>query len=151
LFSFARRVLDYRVRRVYADRDGVYATRPPRLRVLMAASAIANVAALQPHYECFQLGGAGERVTLQRYTEAGWLLADECATGDVDLRAWLARHAIELVDIHEAGAYAAALRQAAAALGVPLVDCSGVADFAPYRAALRDGLSFPDLAGEDDA
>jgi GT2 family glycosyltransferase len=35
LFSFERRVLDYRVRRIYADSDNVYASQPPLPRVLM--------------------------------------------------------------------------------------------------------------------
>ena len=151
LYSFARRVLDYRVRRIYADRDGVYAALPPRPRVLFTASAIASVAALQPHYECFLLGGGAEHVTLHRYADSGWLLVDERRIGDLDLRAWLVCHAIELVDLHEAGAYAAALRHAAAALDVPLVDSSGAAEFALYRAALRDGATFADLVGEDEA
>jgi GT2 family glycosyltransferase len=150
LYSFARRVLDYRVRRVYADRDGVYKAQPPRPRVLLTASAIASVAALPPHYECFRLGGGDERVTLHRYADSGWLLVDDCEIGG-DLRDWLVRHAIELVDVHEAGAYAAALRHAAAALDVPLFDSSGAAELALYRAAQRDGMSFPDFAGEDDA
>jgi hypothetical protein len=40
LFSFDRRVLDYRVRRIYADSDGFYASRPPQPRVLNIGSDV---------------------------------------------------------------------------------------------------------------
>ena len=149
LYGFARRVLDYRVRRIYADRDDVYAVLPPRPRVLLTASA--NAAALQPQYECFLFADAGERVTLHRYVHSGWEPADECDARDVDLRAWLMRHAIELVDVNDADAHAIALHRAAVALDLPLIDSSGAADLALYRAAQCDGASFPDLADEDDA
>ena len=151
LFSFARRVLDYRVRRIYADRDGVYAVLPPRPRVLLTASAIASAAALQLHYEFFALTDDSERVTLQRYADSKWQPVDTCSVRGLDLRAWLWRHAIELVDAHDADANATALRTAAAALDVPVIDSAGAADLVLYRAALRDGASFPGLVAEDEA
>ena len=151
LFSFARRVLDYRVRRIYADRDGVYAALPPRPRVLLTASAIASAAALQLHYEFFVLTDDSERVTLQRYADSKWQPVDTCSVRGLDLRAWLWRHAIELVDAHDADANATALRTAAAALDVPVIDSAGAADLVLYRAALRDGASFPGLVAEDEA
>jgi hypothetical protein len=151
LFGFARRVLDYRVRRIYADRDGAYAALPPRPRVLLSAGAIANAAVVQSRYECFALSDAGDVVTLQRYFNSMWESTDACSVRDLDLRAWLVRHAIELVDAHVVDTNAAALRTAAAALDVPVIDSAGAAEIALYSAALRNGLSFPGLAGEDAA
>jgi GT2 family glycosyltransferase len=151
LYSFSRRVLDYRVRRIYADRDGVHSARPPRPRVLLTASAIANAAVVQSHYECFALSDSGGVVTLQRYADSTWGSVDACGLGDLDLRAWLVRHAIELVDAHAADANAVALRTAAAALDVPVIDSAGAAEVALYRAAMRDGASFPGLVAGDEA
>jgi GT2 family glycosyltransferase len=61
LFSFDRRVLDYRVRRIYADSDGFYASRPPRPRVLMVGSIEAV-----PGFEVFPADSASE--------ESAWLI-----------------------------------------------------------------------------
>ncbi len=151
LFSFARRVLNYRVRRIYADCDGIYATLPPRPRVLLSAGAIANAAVVQSSYECFALGDTGEVASLQRYADSKWESVDACGVRDLDLKAWLVRHAIELVDANGADANSAALRTAAVALDVPVIDSAGAAEVALYRAALRAGLSFPNLAVEDAA
>jgi GT2 family glycosyltransferase len=107
LYSFSRRVLDYRVRRVYADRDGVYATFPPRPRVLLAcaagrrAEAMALAAALSVHFDCL--------------VEA----VDENAADH--WRVWLVRRAIELVHVLDAGAAQDALRRQADSVGVPVL------------------------------
>jgi GT2 family glycosyltransferase len=152
LYGFARRVLDYRVRRIYADRDGIYAASPPRPRVLLTSSTMASAAIQHPQYEYFLLADSAARVTLRRYAHGEWESIEEGNVGDVDLRAWLLRYAIELVDLHEdEDTHAAALRHAAVALDVPLVNASAAAGLAAYHAALRDGASFPDLIGEDPA
>ena len=105
LFSFERRVLAYRVRRIYASarESGL----PPRPRVLLAGAGSPGVAlarTLSPHYDCLVPGA-------------------EMAHADMPaLRAWLARYAIELVhDLGPDGATPSAVRAAADWMGVPVV------------------------------
>jgi glycosyltransferase involved in cell wall biosynthesis len=114
LFGYARRVLDYRVRRIYADRDGIYVALPPRARIALAMDesgpgAMALAAALQFKHECFVLP------------------ANECAeAADVEnrLAEWLANFAIELVHIVSARACDEPLLRAAARTDVPVLDSS---------------------------
>ena len=103
LFGFTRRVLDYRVRRIYADRDHFYAARPPRPRVLLTPGAHAFAAALRGAFDCRSL--------------------HEGAADVAALRAQLQRRAIEFVHTHgDDAALVAALRAAARAAGVALID-----------------------------
>ncbi|MBS0569615.1 MAG: glycosyltransferase [Proteobacteria bacterium] len=89
LWSFERRVLDWRVRRLYAGNDGRYATQPPRPRVaLLDASSMIE----DESVEC--------------------LHAD--AEKPAALRAWLVHHAIEAVQTVNP-----AIVRAAASVGVP--------------------------------
>jgi hypothetical protein len=159
LYSFARRVLDYRVRRIYADHDGVYAALPPRPRIALAMdesgrSAQALVAALQTHYECFVLRTDGKDL-------------------EHHLGQWLASSAIELVQILSVHAGNACLLRAAAHVGVPVLDSSAdvqlqtvrnsvegveadpaasaqLADYctALFQACWRDSASFAEAGGE---
>ncbi|MGH8040966.1 MAG: glycosyltransferase family 2 protein [Rudaea sp.] len=79
LHSFDRRVLDWRVRRLYAGTDGHYAAQPPRPRVLIAdASVVASDS------------------TLEVFTH------DAAPTDASALRAWLAHNAIEAVVTRDA-------------------------------------------------
>lgn len=146
LWSFARRVLDYRVRRLYADRDHFYAALPPRPRVLLLGAAAAFGAALHSAYDCRTLH-------------------EGCDDGDA-LRGLLQRLAIEFVHVHGSDAQQA-LRRAAAAAGAAYVDSSADAVLgAPssillppaqiaarsttlYRAAWRDSAAFAP-AGDGD-
>ncbi|HSN01239.1 MAG TPA: glycosyltransferase [Rudaea sp.] len=97
LWSFERRVLDWRVRRLYAGTDGHYATHPPRPRVALidADSTIDETAA-------------------------------QCLRANVDepntLRAWLVHHAIEAVQTGNPR-----VARAAASVGVPTLDAAGIA------------------------
>jgi len=103
LFGFTRRVLDYRVRRIYADRDHRYAALPPRPRVLLTRGAQVFAAALRGSFDC-------------RSLHDGDLHVDA-------LRDQLQRRAIEFVHLHgDAEALAAPLRAAARGAGVALVD-----------------------------
>jgi GT2 family glycosyltransferase len=106
LRSFERRVLDWRVRRLYAGTDGHYATQPPRPRVALvdADSVLADATV-----EC--------------------LRSD--AHDPIALRAWLVRHAIEAVRTEDPLA-----ARAAASVGVPAFDAAGIARWVANGGAL---------------
>lgn len=133
LFGFDRLVLDYRVRRTYADSDGVYATRPPRPRMLLAADA-GDVAAerllvaMEARQEGFLLRREGGWVNLYRQ-EGGALVfergtavgGDAAAVADVEtrLREWLLEYAIESVHVRGSAASDGWLAGLAAGLEIP--------------------------------
>ena len=122
LYSFPRRVLDYRVRRCYAA-DGCYALQPPRPRVLLAGAAD-DVAR--------RLAAAGDDVfvlmhdplRLRRVDEGG---LTDVATAPRDgrvadvIRRWLIAWAIERVGAPHT-ATAAPVLAAAADLGIPVAN-----------------------------
>jgi GT2 family glycosyltransferase len=111
LWSFDRRVLDYRVRRIYGDADTTYATQPPKPRLLLAADpqdgATARLlATLSGNQECFLLRNDGESVGLYRLDRASFHAEDSVALGrdaaalarvETRLREWLIAYAIESV------------------------------------------------------
>jgi GT2 family glycosyltransferase len=86
LYSFARRVLDYRVRRIYADADHAS---PPRPRMLVLASDT-NIATRfgKSHAAAFECFNAIDSGTLRIDGKVD--VADDDA-----LRVWLVEHAIE--------------------------------------------------------
>jgi GT2 family glycosyltransferase len=106
LWSFERRVLDWRVRRLYAGTDGHYATRPPRPRVALidvdCALADAAVECLRP-------------------------AADDL----IALRAWLVHSAVEAVQTGNPG-----VARVAASVGVPAFDAAGIARWVANGGAL---------------
>jgi GT2 family glycosyltransferase len=91
LFSFDRRVLDYRVRRIYAESDGFYASRPPQPRMLVVGSREAVAG-----FDVFAANSASEE------------------------SAWLIDHAIELISVPDEH-HAARWRTIGAAAGVPVL------------------------------
>ena len=118
LFGFDRLVLDYRVRRTYADVDGIYATHRPRPRLLLAADA-GDVAAerllvaMEPRQECFLLRREGGWVNLYRQTDGALVFErgtavgkDAAAVADIELRLreWLLEYAIESVHLRGSAA-----------------------------------------------
>jgi GT2 family glycosyltransferase len=107
LFSFERRVLDWRVRRIYA----MAATQTPRPRVLLDGAAVALAAALRERYECFALDT--DCATLRALDGVG-----DTRRG-IDLAATLAANAIEIVHGHGLDA---GLSAAAALAGAACVD-----------------------------
>jgi len=133
LFGFDRRVLDYRVRRTYADSDGVYATLPPRPRLLLAAdagdaSAERLLAAVEARQEGYLLRREGGWVNLYHYAagvftfERGTAVGkDASAVADVEsrLREWLLEYAIESVHVRGAAASDGWLAGLAAGLEIP--------------------------------
>jgi len=165
LFSFARRVLDYRVRRLYADSDGFYAIHPPRPRLLLVGQAVALAGALRERYACCALRPGGGFDDLEREGSNEHAYA---GIGATNLIAALTVGAIELVHLHrssDAGALAE-LAAAARAAGVPCVDTSEDATLSAksetvenayiaarcarlYQAAWRARASFADFSDGD--
>ncbi len=86
LFSFERRVLDYRVRRVYADSDHFYASQPPRARILIVGEG-------EPidGFDTFR----ADATTIFRWTDSNWQ-----PVGNID-SASLIDHAIERIVIRD--------------------------------------------------
>ena len=106
LWSFERRVLDWRVRRLYAGTDGHYAAHPPRPRVVIdAADATVD-----------------DRLV-------------ECLSPDsnnpTSLREWLVHHAVEAVQTANP-----VLARAAASVGVTALDASEMAHWVANARAL---------------
>ena len=97
LWSFERRVLDYRVRRIYADRDGCFAEQPPRPRVAIETE---------------------EHAHRELPEQFDFLALENAAGADVEsLRSWLVRHAVEAAVTRAS----LPLQRAAASVGVPIV------------------------------
>lgn len=133
LWSFDRRVLDYRVRRVYADRDTTYAARPPKPRLLLAADpqdrATARLlATLSQNQECFLLRNDGDHVGLYRLDGAALRVEGSVALGrdaaalarvETQLREWLIEYAIESVHARGSAASDQWLAALAAELDIP--------------------------------
>lgn len=126
LWSFARRVLDYRVRRVYAAAQSERAVLP-RPRVLMVADradAIQRMAARIPvDYEPLALFVNEDGWQLLQKTHSGMIALDTCPSGcdcGQQLRQWLVRYAIELV--HALDVLPPEFGLAAASVGVGVVD-----------------------------
>jgi GT2 family glycosyltransferase len=116
LFTFARRVLDYRVRRLYAAADA--GATPPRPRVLTMA-AVADAVA-RPEYEWFAVSSARQ---LHRAGSDGALALVEPAVADAaNLRRWLVRYAIEAVYLPPDAGDCSDLRAAARSVAVPVVE-----------------------------
>ena len=107
LFSFDRRVLDYRVRRIYADSDLYYATRPPQPRVLLVDSRDAAPIA---GFDCF-LADAGQ---FYRHVVSGWQFVDGAETPGS-----LLDHAIESICVGDE-THATRWRAIGAAAAIPV-------------------------------
>ncbi len=134
LFAFDRRVLDYRVRRTYADRDGSYAAHPPRSRLLIAADAGDTGAerllgALEKRHEGFLLRREGGWVNLYRHAlstlqfERGVAIGETAAAlRDVEnrLREWLLDYAIESLHLRGTATSDGWLAGLAAGLEIPV-------------------------------
>jgi GT2 family glycosyltransferase len=111
LWSFERRVLDWRVRRIYSDADTTYSAQPPKPRLLLAADpqdagTARLLATLSRNQECFLLRNDGDRVGLYQLEGAAFHALDSVAIGrdaealarvEARLREWLAGYAIESV------------------------------------------------------
>ena len=149
LFSHERRVLDYRVRRIYAQA----AELAPRPRVLLAgtdkARAATLAAALHDELDIFVLWANGTQWRLYHYDQAELALCAEGALADeTALRVWLVRYAIELVHALDAATPTTTMQRVAATVAVPVTaasDNAALADCAHlYAAAWRCAASFTD-------
>jgi GT2 family glycosyltransferase len=89
LFSFARRVLDWRVRRIHADADRVL----PRLRVLCFETD--SETSPSSGYDMLMLNRQENRVALGRPDNAPLETADRLDAAT--LSQWLQRHAVDLI------------------------------------------------------
>ncbi len=128
LYSFSRRVLDYRVRRTYADSDGRYADRAPRPRVLVAADGASGIdfAARDQNIEAFGLRERGLLLQLYCHSAGDQCIAEANADaqgGDAatTIRAWLLAYAIEYVLVPAAAALDERVAAAAGELGIPVL------------------------------
>ncbi len=152
LFSYARRVLDYRVRRIYADRDGVFAALPPRPRVLLvvgqapSAGLLALLRELDAAYECFVRGADGVSLRLWRYQDDQLHLEQQHdgTVGQVIDDALL-KFAIELIHILDNTDAHAALRTSAARLSIPVVDSGADGQLQPLRDSFAASTDSPAL------
>lgn len=131
LHGFARHVLDYRVRRTYADSDGRYAERAPRPRVLIAAANAdardAALAAFGSEVEAFSIDRPDGLKLLRDAGDGRFVVEDRsganasAAEAAACLRGWLLAYAIEYVFAAAAGNLGEHIVAAAAYLGVPLL------------------------------
>jgi len=159
LFGFARRVLDYRVRRLYAGIDPMHVVRPPRPRVLLAGRAAALATTLRATHECFAIDRDSKGFVVRCLEHDAACVALPGGTVDVaGLARALQANAIETLHVH--GALDLPLG-AAAHLGlVPYVDTSADDTFVAestlvenpyvaarcarlYREAWRERAAFP--------
>jgi GT2 family glycosyltransferase len=130
LYSFERRVLDYRVRRTYAGSDGRYAPAPPRPRILRAAGtgeAADNDARWNGH-EVFVLLQHDGQLRLQRTPSGGDTVTEaEHAGAHTELERvqclarWLLAFAIECVQTPAPDALGNLVLHAASLLAIPVI------------------------------
>jgi GT2 family glycosyltransferase len=124
LYSYSRRVLDYRVRRSYAADDVAGAQRPPRQRVLLAGMADDDARRLGASGDCDVFVLAHDPLRLRRLSglESADVAAAAAGAAVTDvLKCWLIAWAIERVH-SPATAATAPVRSAAADLGIPVDD-----------------------------
>ncbi len=145
LFSYERRVLDWRVRRLYALANAGHAPRPRILRV--EGDRAAHGPAGAAHDTWIGVARAGTlEVTGSGRREATPPL--RIALDATVVAHFLERHAIELVDLVDAAAAAPAalFADAARRLGIAVADSATVASSreAGYTVAFDSTRSFPD-------
>lgn len=144
LFSFERRALDWRVRRLYAAAE---TSAPPLPRVLRLAAT--NNRAQHDDFDIWHLAVLNEMFVLTRDTDNGTVIVEHAPlTSDSApiLRQWMARHAFEVADCAiEADEFAAQVFLTAAKdLGLAnlLSPAQGTIDSSYYNAACARMRSF---------
>ena len=129
LYSFQRRVLDYRVRRIYAAADAMRDGRAPRPRVLIGVADPARgaviSAAVREQYQAFILEVNESRMRLSDEAAVSQSVHEETGhagdAGELLLR-WLVEHAFELIHLDSP---LAALKRTADELAIPVLDMTG--------------------------
>lgn len=121
LYSFARRVLDYRVRRTYAGSDGRYAGHAPRPR-LVVTSAVDAARAADAGYEAYVLHEQPQ-LQLQRFDDGSPVAAMPDGGAPVSasrtVSGWLISHAVEAIYTSAQTALSARVEELAADVGIP--------------------------------
>jgi len=121
LYSFARRVLDYRVRRTYGGGDGRYALHAPRPRLLVTAAEDAGHAA-DAGYEVYVLHEQPQ-LQLQHFDDGSpaAVMPDGAAPASASqtVRGWLISHAVEATYASVPTALSARVEELAADVGIP--------------------------------
>ena len=123
LYSFARRVLDYRVRRIYAESDRAPLPRP---RMVVIGSDIGTATRfstlLADAFDCFiAIDTAG---VLQ---VPGAIDVHQAIVDDESLGPWLVERAVEYIAVIATVPSADRLRAAAAALSIAFIECDASA------------------------
>jgi len=131
LFSFERRVLDWRVRRAYAAAS----SHEPLPRMLRSSPGMNQEPA--SGYDVWMLDGQDDRIMLEHCGDGAARDGAPVLMTRSDLGRWLQRHAIEIVDLATAPADAlgAWLRRECARLGIAVVEAGATP--ASALAALR--------------
>lgn len=139
LFSYARRVLDWRVRRCHALAARGWRPRPRLL-------ALAPARALPAAFEAWPASERGDRLVIER-THADGRFEEPVPADAAGLADWLEQAAIELIDLgSDHGPAAAQLRVQAGRLGIAVVDDDALASTGDsgYTVALCATRSFRD-------
>jgi hypothetical protein len=129
LHSFDRRVLDYRIRRTWADSDGRYAAAPPRKRLLVVASNdSANAAPASPivsDCEVFVIAETRDGHLRWVMPDGNTLeIAQTAVAADERMRSLLVSLAIEAVDVSAPGELSVHMAAIAASVGIPMLSPS---------------------------
>lgn len=131
LFSFSRRVLDWRVRRLYAVADAGNAPQPRLLHV------VTSPCVQSPDWEHWQLRLHGDQLLLLRLHSRGPTIVEQAAiaTAPDALNSWLQRHAFELIRVDATQPLAAIVTRTATRLGISSVTDAAIDPSAALRAA----------------
>jgi GT2 family glycosyltransferase len=153
LYSFARRVLDYRVRRIYADAAHAPVPRP---RMLVIASDI-NVAtrfaeSRSDAFDCLVATDVG-RLRISRAADDDVEQSFVDVADDESVRSWLIEQAVEYIAVVGVVPSKNALQTVSAALSIAFIECDASAtDLATTaRDAWRRVSAFGHLGDESNS
>ncbi len=134
LYSFARRVLDYRVRRIYADAERAPLPRPRVLVIASKTEAVSIAASRAAAFEC--ISAVDSRILrIDGNVEIG---------DDESLCAWLIEHAVEYVVVAATAPTKNRWRSITANLAIAFIESDGTATDidAAARRAWREVSAF---------
>lgn len=155
LFSFERRVLDWRVRHIY--RSASNTTTPPRPRVLRITAAQDDViredadalAVLARDFDIWQLASIQDTFLLMQYSATGWHEIQRATIApclefapatwlrcDEIFACWMQHYAIELLHLIDTRGHSGHLLAISASLAVPLLDARNTQAFSLDAASI---------------